>query len=376
MLKKILKMTLTILLSAIGLLVLVGILFVNLHPAFGDSPTKEEQQYYESKPHYQEGKFINMVPTSMDMSLSSILSTLKQYIEGIPNSRPNFELPVHSIDSMSIVNNKSRDRLIWFGHSAFLLEMKDQHILIDPMLGEVPAPHPWLGGKRYSSSLPIELEKLPHIDVVIISHDHYDHLDYESILALKAKTKKFLVPLGVAAHLRKWGVAPGSIREFNWWESVKHQNMQFTFTPARHFSGRGLSNRNSTLWGGWVINGNGKNLFFSGDSGYGDHFKTIGEQLGPFDFSLIECGQYNEKWKDIHMMPEESAQAAKDVGSNKMMPIHWGAFSLALHSWVDPVERVLQKAKQLNQEIIIPEIGENIWLDELDVKGTKWWQNP
>ena len=371
MLKIILKMTLILIASIIAILLIVGFLFVNLSPEFGGSPSKEEKTAYQKTGHYDDGKFLNQTPTSMDMNFSSIVSTLKEFIKGVPNDKPNFQIPVKSVDSLNIDTN-NRNRLIWFGHSAFLLQLDGKNILIDPMFGNVPAPHPWLGGKRFGK-LPIEVSKLPTIDLVIISHDHYDHLDYGSIDELKAKTKHFFIPLGVGAHLRKWGVDENKLTEFDWWEQKKMQDIDFTFAPARHFSGRGLGDRSSTLWGSWIIKSKDKNLFFSGDSGYESHFKTIGEKYGPFDFAMMECGQYNEKWAQIHMMPEETAQAALDVKANVMMPIHWAAFKLALHSWTDPVERVTKKAKELNLTILVPQIGSSIWLNDLTTSNEKWW---
>ncbi len=244
------------------------------------------------------------------------------------------------------------------------------------MFGAVPAPHPWLGKKRYSKELPIEVEKLPAIDLIIFSHDHYDHLDYGSIQKLKGKTKKFYVPLGVGNHLKKWGVQPSAIQELNWWDEVTYGDLVLAFTPARHFSGRGLTNRWSTLWGSWVIKGAQDNIYFSGDSGYGSHFKTIGDKYGPFDFAMLECGQYNERWSEIHMMPEETAQAAVDLNTKAMMPIHWAAFTLALHSWTDPVERVTVKARQLGMPIVVPKIGSSIQFNHIPDETFNWWVNP
>ena len=361
----------------IGILfiLLVGILFINLSPEFGGKASKEDIDRYKKSNNYEEGKFVNLVETSIDMSFGEMLISIKDYFKGVPNDRPDFDLPVEHIDSLELVKNESTDRLVWFGHSAFLLQLDGKTILIDPMLGDVPAPHPLLGGKRYSASLPIEIEKLPQIDIVLISHDHYDHLDYGSIQKLKGKTNQFLVPLGVGNHLKKWGIEENRVEEFDWWQKTNTEPIEFVFTPSRHFSGRGLTDRNKTLWGSWVIKGKSKNLFFSGDSGYGTHFKEIGKQYGPFDFAMMECGQYNEKWAQIHMMPEETAQASVDVNAKVVMPIHWGAFTLALHSWTDPVERVTKKLKELNQSAIVPLIGEEVQLESLNEGYKKWWLN-
>lgn len=368
------KIMIIAIVSIIVLLVIIAAIFINVSPEFGAKASAEEIKKYEALSNFEKGQFINLIPTSMDMSAGNMASTFREYFRGGKERRPDFDIPVQSIDSLEIVENKEQTKLIWFGHSAFLLQIDGKNILIDPMFGEVPAPHPWLGGKRYSNKLPISIEKLPEIDAIIISHDHYDHLDYGSIEQLKRKTKEFFVPIGVGRHFRSWGIPEQHIHELNWWEEVQFNELTFIFAPSRHFSGRGISDRNKTLWGSWVILGKKDKIYFSGDGGYGPHFKEIGDKFGPFDFAMIECGQYNEKWAQIHMMPEESAQAAVDVKANMMMPIHWGAFTLALHSWTDPVERVIKKTNELGMPLLVPIIGERIVLDSnLKVSEQKWW---
>jgi L-ascorbate metabolism protein UlaG (beta-lactamase superfamily) len=357
----------------ITFLVIVGVLFVNLSPQFGGKHSEADKKRYESSGHYEKGKFSNLIHTALDMDFKSLLSISKDYIKGVPNSEPSFETQIEKVDSISLTKKDTLSKLIWFGHSAFLLQMDGKNILIDPMLGNVPSPHPWLGKGRYQKELPIEIAQLPSIDAIIISHDHYDHLDYGSIQKLKAKTKSFYVPLGVGAHFEAWGIPNEHIHEFNWWDEGKIDDIKIAFTPSRHFSGRGLGDRFSTLWGSWVIKGSKDNIYFSGDGGYGPHFKEIGEKYGPFDFAMMECGQYNEKWADIHMMPEETAQAALDVKTELFMPIHWGSFTLALHAWTDPVERVLAKSSELGQAIYVPKIGQEIIIGHKPKQLNKWW---
>ena len=348
-------------------------LFVNFSPEFGGEPTAQQKEVFTQTGHYEKGVFVNQIETSMDMSFKKMLGVLGDFIKGNPNGSPKFEIPVQHIDSLELEHSIPKTELVWFGHSAFLLQIDGKNILIDPMFGNTPAPHPFLGKGRYSSSLPISIEKLPQIDAIVISHDHYDHLDYGSIQLLKEKTKMFYVPLGVGAHFVKWGVSEENIVEMDWWQETQMDSIKIAFAPSRHFSGRGLTDRNSTLWGSWVIQGMNDKIYFSGDGGYGPHFKEIGEKYGPFDFAMIECGQYNENWSQIHMMPEESAQAGMDVRANAIMPIHWGAFTLALHSWTDPVERILIAAEKLNLNVVTPIIGEPIFVDNLELYKTKWW---
>jgi L-ascorbate metabolism protein UlaG (beta-lactamase superfamily) len=372
--KKILKTIGKAFLALVGIVLVVSFVFILISPQFGGKHTKEDIKRYEASGHYDAGKFQNLIPTSQDMSFGNTLSVLKKFIVGVPGKKPDFDLPIVKIDSINLEENKNIDRLIWFGHATFLLQLDGKNILIDPMLGVSPAPHPAIGTKRFNTELPIEIQKLPKIDAILISHDHYDHLDYESIKILKEKTDTFLVPLGVGVHLESWGIASKAIKEHNWWDETEFNGIKLAFTPARHFSGRGLTDGSSTLWGSWVIKGKNKNIFFSGDSGYGPHFKEIGDQYGPFDFAMMECGQYNESWANIHMSPEETAQASLDVQTNVMMPIHWGSFALALHTWNDPIVRVTKKAKELELPISVPKIGDEILLDNIDVSVNQWWK--
>ncbi|WP_281986423.1 MBL fold metallo-hydrolase [Aquimarina aggregata] len=362
----------------ITVLIVVIVLFINLSPEFGGKATDEQKAFYKTSENYKDDRFVNKHKVKLDMSLRDMGKSLVGYFSPQPKTIPKEELPVSKIDSTNIAEYNDKTRLIWFGHSTFLVQIDHKNILIDPMFGDVPAPHPMLGSKRFSKELPIEIEKIPKIDAVLISHDHYDHLDYGSIKKLKNKVKMFYTPLGVGVHLQKWGVEKERIIELDWWQDISLEGLHFICTPAQHFSGRGLTDRTKTLWSSWIIKSDNENIFFSGDSGYDDHFKEIGEKFGPFDFAMIECGQYNELWPDVHMFPEETAQAGLDIRAHKIMPIHWGAFKLAMHSWTDPIERVTKTAKELNIDIIVPKIGESIFLKENDSIDTtvndKWWQ--
>ena len=371
---KILKKMGLIIMILLLLLFLTIVLFLNFSPEFGGSATKEQKAIYVKSENYEEGKFVNEQDVKLDMSFSDMRKSLVGFFNPIPNTIPKNDILVKSLDSMDIVTYKDKTRLIWFGHSTFLIQMEQTNILIDPMFGKVPAPHPMLGTNRFSKKLPIEIEKLPNIDAVLISHDHYDHLDYGSIQKLKDKVNMFYVPLGVGAHLAEWDIPSDRIIELDWWQEAKVENLTFTCTPAQHFSGRGLTDRSNTLWSSWVIQSESESVFFSGDSGYGPHFKEIGAKFGPFDFAMMECGQYNELWSEIHMFPEETAQAALDVKAKMVMPIHWGAFKLGMHSWTEPVERFSLKAKELNVNLIIPRIGEEIKITNNSNNDPSWWK--
>jgi len=251
--------------------------------------------------------------------------------------------------------------------------MEGKRLLLDPTFANSPSPFPLVGGKRFSKVLPIELKKLLPIDIVILSHDHYDHLDYDSIMQLKDKTGLFCVPLGVGRRLEKWGVDQGKIRELDWWHEVDYAGLTLACTPARHFSGRSLFDRNTTLWCSWVIISRQTRVFFSGDGGYGPHFAQIGKKYGCFDLTLMECGQYDERWAAIHMMPEQTVQAHFDVDGKMLLPIHWAAFSLAFHDWTDPIERVIKAAKERKVNITTPKIGEAVIIGS-EYPVSTWWR--
>lgn len=373
--KKLLKMIGILIGGLIISLILVGVLFVNFSPEFGAKATEEQKTIYSSSSNYKNGVFENLGGVTMNLGFSDYSKMIRKYFSAQPNSIPDWPLPLEKIDSLEIVEyNFESPKITWFGHSTVLLQINQKNILIDPMFGPVPAPHPKLGNPRFNLELPIEIEKLPKIDAVIFSHDHYDHLDYGSILKLKGKVGKYFTPLGVGNHLKEWGVDESLITELDWWDEVKFSDLQLICTPAQHFSGRGLSDRGATLWSSWVVKSEEASIFFSGDSGYGDHFTEIGEKYGPFDFAMLECGQYNELWKEIHMMPEETAQASLDLKAKLMMPIHWGSFKLALHPWDDPIVRVTKMAEELGVAVSTPKIGEQVIIkDSVEYPNSKWW---
>ena len=265
-------------------------------------------------------------------------------------------------------------QITWFGHSSFLLQQGGKNILLDPVFSRSTSPFQFLGPQRFSDSLPATIEKLPHIDLVLISHDHYDHLDYESIQKLAGKTTMFFVPLGLAAHLRKWGVTNGQITELDWWDEREFEGFTLTCTPSRHFSGRTMTDRFATLWCSWVLRAGDTKIFFSGDSGYGPHFKQIGDKYGPFDLDLLECGQYDPLWPNVHMTPEQTMQAHLDLRGKRMIPMHWGAFVLAFHAWTDPVERVLAAGAKVDATVITPKIGEVVRLKSKQYPIERWWE--
>lgn len=302
-----------------------------------------------------------------------MLTILRDLIKGNPKRRPNKPIPLNIIDALP-TPDPMQTKAIWFGHSTVLLEMDGKRIFFDPTFARSPSPFPIIGGKRFSGVLPINPENLPSIDLVVLSHDHYDHMDYRSIMRLKNQTRLFCVPSGVGKRLQEWGVDQEKIKELGWWKELNVAGLTLACTPARHFSGRGLRDRNSTQWCSWVIAGPTTRAFFSGDGGYGPHFKQIGNKYGPFDLTFIECGQYDERWADIHMLPEETVQAHIDVMGKLLLPIHWAAFSLAFHDWTDPIERVIKAAEERDVSITTPRIGEVVIAGSAENPVSTWWR--
>lgn len=351
--------------------IIAGLLFMNFHPVFGGRPTETQKQAYEELENFQDGEFVNEPDLETGMDFSSVAGLIRDGIFAREDRIPRKEVPVAPLDWERI--NSKEDSLTWFGHSNFLLSIDNKKILIDPVFDDIASPVSFAGSRRFTEDIFHVIEDLPEIDGVFITHDHYDHLDYPSILALKEKTKHFFVPLGVDAHLIRWGIDPENITPMNWWEEVTWEGVTVAAVPARHYSNRRLFERNRTLWAGFVISGENHRVYVSGDSSYGDHFQEIGDTYGPFDLTLIEGGQYDHRWADSHMFPEEAVQAHIDAKGEVMMLMHWGAFSLAFHPWAEPVERALVEAETRDVSIIAPEIGETIGIEDLELSVTPWW---
>ncbi len=274
------------------------------------------------------------------------------------NPTPTIEIPVHAMTATQLLEEQD-DVIYRLGHSSVLMKLDGKLVMTDPVFSDRASPVQWAGPKRFHQT-PITLQDLPSIDVVVISHDHYDHLDKASIKELGDKVGTFLVPLKVGQLLVNWGVPKERVVELDWWESHSVDGIEYTLTPTQHFSGRGLTDRDTTLWGSWVINAQQNKVFFSGDSGYFNGFKEIGERYGPFDFTMIETGAYNDLWSDIHMFPEQSVQAHIDVQGKVMMPIHNSTFDLSMHDWNEPMQRALDISEERGVTLVSLRLG-NVW---------------
>ena len=375
--KKLLKKLVYIILTLVLIVVIATVIFLNTAPQIGAKAEGDRLMRMKESVNYNGERFVNSVKTSMDMSVSDMATSIYEVLKGGKGREPRDTIPTENFSVANVGGIKdSSIRFTWFGHSSFLIQINGTNILIDPVFSERASMFNFAGPKRFPYSSYQNIDSLPQIDAVLISHDHYDHLDYKTMIKLAEKVNKFHVPLGVGAHLEKWGVQPEDIQEFDWWQEGKIlSNIDIAFTPSRHFSGRGLTDRFSTLWGSWVIISNGKRIFFSGDSGYFPGFKKIGSKYGPFDITMMECGQYNEMWSEIHMMPEETVKAHKEVQGNIMVPIHWGKFNLALHTWKDPVNRAGEAAKSEGVKMYVPVIGNTFSLKDITVSETGWWKN-
>ena len=365
--KKNIKMIVTI--AILLMLTGGGYLFLE-QKQFGALPSGERLARIQHSPNYKDGQFQNLSPTPDLAPDVSYWYILKQYMSKPDGTEPSQTIPSVKIDLKSIQTDKPV--VVWFGHSSYFIKIKGKNILVDPVFSGQASPVSFFG-KNYKGSNVYNVADFPELDLVLITHDHYDHLDYKTIMQLKDKTKVFYTSLGVGAHLEYWGINANNIKEFDWWQSENlSDSIRITATPARHFSGRKFK-RNQSLWASYVLETSDYKLFLGGDSGYDTHFKTIGQRFGSFDLVLLECGQYNTSWPYIHMMPEEVAQAANDLNAKVLMPVHWAKFTLALHPWNEPVKRLLKKTISMNIKTITPQIGEKVILNEV-YPDKIWWE--
>jgi len=355
------------------LLFIGGYLFLS-SPIFGNPPSGKALELIKASPNYQKGKFQNLVETKMSPPGVSYFTILREFLKSHPRTTPTHPLPSIKRNLKTPLSPPSTPVITWFGHSSYLLQIAGKNILVDPVFSKAPTPLQFIGSKAFDGTTPYTINDLPAIDYIILTHDHYDHLDYRFIKAMGNKPQAYITALGVGSHLRSWGITGEKITELDWWQSFQlDDSIQLHAAPARHFSGRGLT-RDTTLWCSFVFMADGYNIFIGGDSGYEKHFKEIGDRFGPFDLAILECGQYHHYWPYIHMMPEENVQAALDLRAALLLPVHWGKFKLSMHPWDEPVERLLKEAGKQNVRVITPMIGEAFSLNEAD-KTTPWWRN-
>ena len=309
--------------------------------------------------HWKDGKFHNHIREVDPLERDGMISTMWSFMFENRSLRSPAEPP--SVADLSGADYDrppaSGLRVTWLGHSTSLIEIDGQRVLTDPIWSNRASPVGFVGPERFFDP-PLPLDQLPDLDVIVISHDHLDHLDRKTIEALHERVPVFVVPLGVGGHLRDWGVPSDRIRELDWWQDTTVGDLRLVCAPSRHFSGRGLFDRNRTLWASWAIIGPQHRAYFSGDGGMSSVFSEIGERLGPFDVTLMEIGAYHSAWADIHNGPEQAVQAHLDLRGAVMLPIHWGTFNLSLHAWTEPAERVMVAARQRGVTLALPRPGE------------------
>ncbi|MEP7256882.1 MAG: MBL fold metallo-hydrolase [Flavitalea sp.] len=340
-------------------------------PQFGKAPRGERLELIRKSPHYGGGVFQNQSPTPAIAEGVSFFTVLKEFLfKKSKRLTPSVILPSQKANLMKL--NPNEDILVWFGHSSYFLQLDGKKILIDPVLSGNASPLSFTT-KSFRGADIYTPDEIPDIDYLLISHDHYDHLDYKTISALRKRVKKVITGIGVGAHLEHWGYDKNQIIEKDWNEEVILEDGFIVNTaPARHFSGRGFK-RNGTLWLSFILRAPTRKIFIGGDSGYDHHFAAIGKQFGPFDLVILENGQYDKNWKYIHMMPEETIQAAIDLKAEILFPVHWSKFALSVHAWDDPIIRAVKESKIRDMPIMHPMIGEAVNLKD-KAPSYAWWE--
>ena len=354
-------------LTAIVILVLTACSYITFSPTFGASPKGESLERIKNSPNYDGKKFKNLEPTSVmvkdadagDFSMFDLMFPPKDRV-------PQKPLPSYKFDKENVVDGT----FTWLGHSTLLMQVSGKNILIDPVF-YIASPVPFVG-KPYEIEYPIKQDELPEIDIILISHNHYDHLDYKAIKKFGNNIKKYFVPLGNKQTLMRWGIEESRIEEFDWYENIDWENINFILTPSRHFSGRSFTDRAESLWGGWIISSGEKKIYFTGDGGYSKEFKSIGDKYGPFDIVFVENGAYNKRWGQIHMFPEQAVQACIDSKAKLVVPVHWGKFNLAPHNWDDSIIRFTKEALAERLDFATPMVGKTFTLNT--PPEDNWWE--
>jgi L-ascorbate metabolism protein UlaG (beta-lactamase superfamily) len=337
------------------LIILGAIVFMNL-PQFGKMPSGKRLERIRQSPNYQDGQFQNLTYTPImveGMTFSNLIRTF--FTKNKVQKKPDILIPSEKHNLLTL--SKDSDVWIWLGHSSYFLQINSKSILVDPVLSGHASPAKF-AMKSFKGSDAYAPEDLPEIDYLFITHDHWDHLDYETLKKMKSRIRKIITGLGVGAHLERWGFDKDSILEGDWYDTFAiDSGISLTLTPARHFSGRTFR-RNKTLWTSFVLKTPTHNLFLGCDGGYDTHFADIGNKFGPFGLALLECGQYNPFWKYIHSMPEDAIRESLDLKARKLMIIHWGKFQLSNHRWNEPITEVTRLAKEHQMNLISPVIGQ------------------
>jgi L-ascorbate metabolism protein UlaG (beta-lactamase superfamily) len=360
----------------ISLIIIATLLLITVtymqHPMFGKLPAGDRLERIKSSPNYKDGSFQNLSNTPELPEGVSMWDAMSKYLFGKKiDTKPIREIPSVKTDLLSIEPNQNI--LVWFGHSSYFMQIDGINILVDPVFSGSVSPLPF-GGKSFKGTDIYTTEDLPDIDLLFISHDHYDHLDYKTIKKLKSKVGKVICGLGVGAHFEYWGYDKNKLIEGDWNEEIElSDSFKVHFTPARHFSGRSFT-RNKSLWVSFVLQTPTKQIYIGGDSGYDSHFKEIGEKFGDFDLVILENGQYDEYWPNIHIMPDEFLKITNELNAKRILPVHSSKFVLGNHPWYEPLSLLNKNNEAKAQNILTPIIGEKIDLDNPNQSFSKWWE--
>ena len=338
------------------------------HPVFGGTPTGPRLARMQASPNWRDGRFQHAIASHLAgpspgmlwkwIAGTGAVRTPTRPVPTVARTRADFEAP-------------QAFRVTWLGHATALLEIDGRRLLTDPVFSKTASPGPLFGVARFFAP-PLPLGELPDVDAVLLTHDHYDHLDWQTVRALAGRVPRWIAPLGVGAHLERWGVPADRITELDWWDEASVEGVRVVATPSRHFSGRSLTGRDTTLWCGYAVLGEAGRVYLTGDGGMQPQFAEVGRRLGPFNVTLAEAGAYNADWADIHLGPEQAVEAVRQARGGLMIPVHWGTFNLAFHGWTEPAERVLVAADAAGVRVALPRPGESVDpADPPDVE--RWW---
>ena len=355
----------------VALVLFLGGCAVLNQPRFGKLPKGEELQNLEQSPNYKDGTFQYLLPTPLFSEGVSTFSVIwNGFFSKSERLVPEEPLPTVKTDLKEL--DLQQDIVIWLGHSSYFIQLDGKRILIDPVLSDYAAPFSFIN-KAFDGTTIYKAEDLPEIDCLLISHDHWDHLDYPTVKVLLSKVRQVICPLGIGASFEHWGYPKEKVFEGDWNDNVAiGHDLNIHLLPARHYSGR-LFGKNKTLWVGFALETPHRSIFYSGDSGYGPHFAEIGQAFNGFDLVLLDCGQYDPRWSYIHMTPEEAAQAAMDLEAKTLMPAHVGRFTIANHPWDEPFMRIADVSVNKSYRLITPQIGESVKVDAASSRLPRWW---
>jgi L-ascorbate metabolism protein UlaG (beta-lactamase superfamily) len=339
---------------------------------FGRAPGSARLERIQASPRFSGGSFRNPSGATPGLKPGTALSTMGKFLFGGERRTPRAPLPSESPLDRWMRPVDSGLRATWLGHSTVLVEIDGHRVLTDPVWSDRASPFGFAGPRRFQP-VPVSIEALPPLDAVLVSHDHYDHLDRAAIVALAARGQPILTPLGVGAHLEAWGVPAAQITELDWWESRAIGGLTITAAPSQHFSGRGPSDRNRTLWSSFAVRGPRRAFFFSGDTGLTPEYAEIRERLGPFDLVMLEVGAFHPSWGTIHLGPENALEALALLGGGSFLPVHWGTFNLAIHAWDEPAETLLALAPKRDVQLVMPKIGEVVEPSQVE-RVSPWWR--